>query len=206
MRFLDRETAYIDPQVQVGPGTVILPNVILRGETVIGANCEIGPNAMIRDSRLGDRVTLNASQAAECQIGDDTTVGPWSNVRPGVVLGRQVHIGDFVELKNAVIGDGTWAAHLTYIGDADVGKNCNFGCGSVTVNYDGREKYRTTVGDGVFLGCNTNLIAPVTVEDGAFTAAGTTVTEHVPAGALAIGRARQENKPQWVAKHREEDA
>ena len=203
VRFLDRETAYIDPQVQVGSGTLILPNVILRGDTSIGNGCEIGPNTMIRDSRIGDRVTINASQARECRVGDDAQIGPWSNLRPGTVLGSRVHIGDFVELKNAVIGDDTWAAHLAYIGDADVGKGCNFGCGSMTVNYDGREKHRTTIKDHVFIGCNTNLIAPVTVESNAFTAAGTTVTEDVPPDTLAIGRSRQENKVGWNAERTE---
>ena len=157
---------------------------------------------MLTGCTVGDRTTVNASQGTDSIIGEDTTVGPFAYIRPGCTIGSHCRVGDFVELKNSVIGDGTKISHLTYVGDSDVGKRVNFGCGTVTVNYDGNHKYRTTIGDDVFLGCNTNLIAPVTVEDGAYTAAGSTVTEDVPADSLAIARARQVNKPGWAGKHR----
>lgn len=201
VRMLDPETVYADAGVQVGEGTLLLPNTILRGNTHIGKDCEIGPNSMLRDAVTGDGVTVNASQLAECEVESGTRIGPWCNIRPGSHLGKEVVIGDFVETKNSTIGDGTWVSHLTYIGDADVGDHCNFGCGTITVNFDGVEKRRTTVGNSVFVGCNSNLIAPVTVEDGAFIAAGSTVTDSVPADALSIGRPRQNIKPGWAAEH-----
>ncbi len=199
---LDASAVWVEPTVKVGRGTVLLPGTILRGKTVIGEGCTIGPNTMLTDCTIGDRATVNASQGTDCTVGADTTVGPFAYLRPGCVIGSGCRVGDFVELKNSVIGDGTKISHLTYVGDSDVGKRVNFGCGTVTVNYDGNAKYRTTIGDDVFLGCNTNLIAPVTVEDGAYTAAGSTVTDDVPADALAIARARQTIKPDWAKKHR----
>ena len=198
--FIDPFTTYIDPRATVGKGTVILPGTIIRGASVVGENCELGPNSMIRDCVVGDRTTVNASQINASVIGSDTTVGPFAYVRPDCTVGDHCRIGDFVELKNSVLGDGTKVSHLTYVGDSDVGKRVNFGCGTVTTNYDGKKKYRCTVGDDVFLGCNTNLVAPVTVGDGAYTAAGSTITEDVPAGALAVARARQENKPGWAKR------
>ena len=184
VRFLDKEQAYIGPRVRVGGGTVILPGTILRGETVIGGSCEIGPNTMIRDCVIGDRVTVNASQLNESTVDEGTTVGPFAYVRPHCRVGRDVKVGDFVELKNSTIGDGTKISHLTYVGDTDAGAHINFGCGTVTVNYDGTAKFRTTIGDNAFIGCNTNLVAPVKIGDGAYTAAGSTVTEDVPADSL----------------------
>ena len=202
VRFLDKEQAYIGPRVQVGGGTVILPGTILRGETVIGGSCEIGPNTMIRDCVIGDRVTVNASQLNESTVDDGTTVGPFAYVRPHCHVGRDVKVGDFVELKNSTIGDGTKISHLTYVGDTDAGAHINFGCGTVTVNYDGTAKFRTTIGDNAFIGCNTNLVAPVKIGDGAYTAAGSTVTEDVPADSLCIARCPQTIKVQWAAKRR----
>ena len=202
VRLIDKESVYIGPRVQVGGGTRILPGVILRGETVIGSDCEIGPNAMIRDCRLGARVTVNASQLNESTVEDDTKIGPFAYIRPNCHVGREVKVGDFVELKNSTIGDGTKISHLTYVGDSDVGGRVNFGCGTVTVNYDGTAKFRTTIGDGAFIGCNTNLVAPVTVGEGAYTAAGSTITDDVPADSLAIARSVQVVKKQWAAKRR----
>ena len=196
--FLDRDSVYIDPQVSVGAGTLILPNVILRGDTIIGEDCELGPNTMLRDCVIGSRTTVNASQANGARVGEDVRIGPWANLRPGTVLGNEVHVGNFVETKNSVVGEKTWISHLTYVGDADVGEDCNFGCGCVTANFDGEHKYRTEIGNRVFLGCNTTMVAPVTLEDGAYTAAGTIVTERVPKESLAIGRSRQEIKPGWA--------
>lgn len=197
---MDMANTYVDPRCTVAPEAVLLPGTILRGCTTIGKGCEIGPNAMIRDCTVGEYTTVNASQVNESAIGSHATVGPFAYVRPGCTVGDGCRIGDFVELKNSHLDEGTKVSHLTYVGDSDVGKRVNFGCGTVTTNYNGLHKYRCTVGDDVFLGCNTNLIAPVTVGDGAYTAAGSTVDKDVPAGALAIARVRQENKIGWAAR------
>ena len=202
VRFIDKESAYIGPRVQVGGGTVILPGTILRGQTVIGRECEIGPNTMIRDCAIGNRVTVNASQLNESTVDDGANVGPFAYVRPHCHVGKDVKVGDFVELKNSTIGDGTKISHLTYVGDTDAGAHINFGCGTVTVNYDGTAKFRTTIGDNAFIGCNTNLVAPVKIGEGAYTAAGSTVTEDVPADSLCIARSPQTIKVQWAAKRR----
>ena len=199
---IDPMTTYIDPRCTVAAGTTILPGTILRGQTHIAANCEIGPNAMIRDSSIGEGTTVNASQVNESTVGCHTTVGPFTYVRPNCTIGDHCRVGDFVEMKNSVIGNGTKVSHLTYVGDSDVGEKVNFGCGTVTTNYDGNKKYRCTIGDNVFLGCNTNLIAPVTVGDGSYTAAGSTITDDVPADALGIARARQTNIAGWAARFR----
>jgi len=203
VRFIDPHNAYIGPDVTVGEGTVILPGTILRGKTVIGRGCEIGPNTMIRDCVIGDGVVVNASQLNESTVDDGATVGPFAYIRPNTHVGRKVRVGDFVELKNSTIGEGTKISHLTYVGDTDAGAHINFGCGTVTVNYDGLRKFRTVIGDHAFIGCNTNLVAPVTVGEGAYTAAGSTVTDDVPPDALAIARARQVDKEGWAARHRE---
>lgn len=205
VRVIDPDTVYVGPHVKVGGGTVLLPGVILRGSAVIGAHCEIGPNAMIRDCTIGDRVTVNSSQLNESVVESDTTVGPFAYVRPNCHVGSRVKVGDFVELKNSTIGDGTKISHLTYVGDSDVGTHVNFGCGTVTVNYDGNTKFRTTIGDDAFIGCNTNLVAPVKVGDGAYTAAGSTITDDVPADSLAIARSAQVVKRQWAAKRKQKE-
>ena len=202
VRVLDPAAVYIDPRVTIGRGTMLLPGSILRGETAIGRGCTIGPNAVVRDCTVGDDTEINASQVNESAIGCRTHVGPFAYVRPGCVIGDDIKVGDFVEVKNSTIGDGTKISHLTYVGDSDVGKKVNFGCGTVTTNYDGFRKYRCTIGDGAFLGCNTNLIAPVTVGDGSYTAAGSTITEEVPADALAVARAKQKNLEGWAARRR----
>lgn len=188
----------ITDAVTIGAGTVILPNTILRGETAIGENCEIGPSSCLTNAKIGDGCQVLSSYIESSELEPNVKIGPMSNVRPNCIIKSGAKIGDFVELKNSTVGERTSVAHLTYIGDSDVGARCNFGCGVVTVNYDGSKKYRTTVGDGVFIGCNTNLVAPVSLGDGAYTAAGTTVTEDVPAHSLAIGRARQSVKVGWA--------
>lgn len=202
VRVLDPSAVYIDPRVVIGRGTVVLPGSILRGETSVGRDCVIGPNAMVRDCNVGDETEINASQANESVIGSRTHVGPFAYIRPGCTIGDDIKVGDFVEVKNSTIGDGTKISHLTYVGDSDVGKRVNFGCGTVTTNYDGFKKYRCTIGDGAFLGCNTNLVAPVTVGDGAYTAAGSTITEEVPPDALAVARSHQKNLEGWAARRR----
>lgn len=202
VRVMDPSAVYIDPRVTIGRGTVVLPGSILRGETAVGRDCTIGPNAMVRDCTVGDETEINASQANESVIGSRTHVGPFAYIRPGCAIGDDIKVGDFVEVKNSTIGDGTKISHLTYVGDSDVGRKVNFGCGTVTTNYDGFKKYRCTIGDGAFLGCNTNLVAPVTVGDGCYTAAGSTITEEVPPDALAVARSRQKNVEGWAARRR----
>ena len=202
VNIVDPTSTYVDPRCQVGEGVTILPGTILRGRTVIGTGCEIGPNAMIRDCTIGDGTTVNASQLNESTVGSHTTIGPFAYVRPNCTIGDNCRVGDFVEVKNSVIGKGTKISHLTYVGDSDVGEKVNFGCGTVTTNYDGNRKSRCTIGDNVFLGCNTNLVAPVTLGNGSYTAAGSTITEDVPADALAIAREKQVNKEGWAARFR----
>lgn len=199
---MDPNNTYIDPRVQIGEGTVILPGTILKGETVIGRNCTVGPNAMVNNCTVGDETEINASQLNDSTVGSHTTVGPFAYVRPNSRIGDHVKVGDFVEIKNSVIGNGTKIAHLTYIGDTDCGERINFGCGTVTTNYDGFKKFRCTIGDDAFIGCNTNLVAPVTVGKGSYIAAGSTITDEVPENALAIARTKQTNKDGWAEKWR----
>lgn len=202
VRVMDGDQAYVGPAVEVGAGSTLLPGVILRGRVKIGENSLLGPNTMIRDCVLGSGVTVNSSQLNDSTVEDGATVGPFAYIRPNCHVGRDVKVGDFVELKNSTIGDHTKISHLTYVGDSDVGSGVNFGCGTVTVNYDGEKKFRTTIGDHAFIGCNTNLVAPVSIGEGAYTAAGSTITEDVPPESLAIARDRQIIKKNWVKKHR----
>lgn len=198
----DYDNCYVDPSVRVGAGTVLMPGTILRGKTVIGENCTIGPNALLENAVIGNHTKINASQIFESSVADHTAVGPFAYIRPNCRIGSDVKIGDFVEVKNSVIDDGTKVSHLTYIGDSDVGKRINFGCGTVTVNYDRAKKFRTVIEDDAFIGCNTNLIAPVTVGKGSYIAAGSTITENVPANSLSIARVRQSNKENWSTKNK----
>lgn len=202
VRILDPSAVYMDPRVTIGAGTVLLPGVILRGETHIGKNCTVGPQAMVEDSDAGDGVVINASQVQQSRLGDGCDVGPYAHIRPNCTVGPKCHVGAFVQLKNCVLGRGTKMSHLTYVGDADVGEDVNFGCGTITTNYDGFQKHRCTIQDHAFIGCNTNLIAPVTVGEGSYIAAGSTVTQEVPAGALAVARSRQKNLDGWAARRR----
>jgi len=193
--FLSRDGIVIGPDVVIEPGASILPGTILSGTTKIGAGSVIGPNSVLKDTVIGQGTTINASHCTESSVGDGARIGPFVHLRPGSTIGGKVKIGNFVEVKNSTVGDGTSLAHLTYAGDCEIGRHCNFGCGVVVVNYDGEQKEKVVVKDYAFIGCNTNLIAPVTVGESAYTAAGVTITENVPDGALAIGRARQVNKP-----------
>lgn len=202
VRIMDPGSVYIDPRVTIGTGTVILPGTILRGESRIGCGCTIGPNALVDCCTVGDGVAINASQTYESTIGAGADVGPYAHIRPNCTVGEKCHVGAFVQLKNCVLGAGTKMSHLTYVGDADVGERVNFGCGTITSNYDGFKKHRTVIEDDVFVGCNTNLVPPVTVGRGAYIAAGTTVTRDVPPDALTVGRVRQENKEGWAARRR----
>ncbi|MCL2019231.1 MAG: bifunctional UDP-N-acetylglucosamine diphosphorylase/glucosamine-1-phosphate N-acetyltransferase GlmU [Oscillospiraceae bacterium] len=187
----------IGKDVKIARDTLLMPNTIIRGKTEIGSGCVIGPNTQIDNCEIGENVTLNCVQAFDAKICDNVKAGPFVHIRAGTTLNKNVKIGDFVEVKNSEIGEGTALAHLTYIGDSDVGKNVNFGCGTVTANYDGIEKYRTKIGDNAFIGCNTNLIAPVEVGENAATAAGSTITNNVPPAALAIERGQVNIKENW---------
>lgn len=202
VRILCPENTFLSPETKIGAKTTLLPGTMLRGKTVIGANCEIGPHTTITDGIIGDGCVVNQSQVVESRMGAACHIGPFAYIRPGCVLADKVKVGDFAELKNSTIGTGSKIPHLTYVGDSDVGAGCNFGCGSITVNYDGLVKERCVVEDNVFVGCNTNLVAPVRVGAGAYIAAGSTVTNDVPPNSLAIARARMEVKKDWAKKKR----
>ena len=189
VNFVCTDGIIIGSDVEIGAETTILPGTIIKGKTKIGAKSTIGPNCLIENCTIGEHVTLNYVQAYESEIEDAVKVGPFVHIRPNSHIKNGVKIGDFVEIKNSTIGEQTAIAHLTYVGDSDVGKKVNFGCGTVTVNYDGMKKQRCEIGDNCFIGCNTNLIAPVKLGKGAYTAAGTTVTKDVPDYALAVERA-----------------
>jgi bifunctional UDP-N-acetylglucosamine pyrophosphorylase / glucosamine-1-phosphate N-acetyltransferase len=197
---IDPQNTYIDSSVTIEPDTIIYPGNVLQGSTIIKTGCILYPNNRIEDSTIDMDVTIQSSVILESFVGEGTTVGPYAYIRPETNIGKHARIGDFVEIKKSSIGDNTKISHLTYIGDAEVGKNCNFGCGTVVVNYDGKKKHKTIIGDNAFIGCNTNLVAPVQVKDNAYTAAGSTITSEVPAGSLAIARARQVNIEGWVER------
>ena len=190
----------IEETVVIGVGTRIEPGVVLKGDTIIGEGCLLTSGSRVEDCVIGDRTIINASKCYRSRIGNEVTVGPFSHIRPDSDLADHVHIGDFVEVKNSFIGVGASVSHLTYVGDSDVGRNVNFGCGCVTVNYDGVNKHRCRIGDNAFIGCNTNLVAPVEVGDNTFIAAGSTITDAVADGDFAIARARQVNKKGLGAK------
>lgn len=188
----DPENTYIGKDVVIGEDTVILPGTIIEGKTTIGSNCIIGPFTRITSSEIKDCVNITQSTVLSSYINNYTNIGPFAYLRPNNRIGEHVKIGDFVEIKNSNIDDNTKVSHLTYVGDSDVGKNVNFGCGTVTVNYDGKYKHRTTIEDDAFIGCNTNLIAPVKIEKNASTGAGSTITKDVPKNALAISRVKDQ--------------
>lgn len=199
---MDANQVYIGKDVVLNKDVSILPGTIIEGKSTVGEGSTIGPNSKIINSQIGSNTTVDQSTILDSSVGDETSVGPFAYVRPNSVIGNHIKVGDFVEIKNATIKDHTKISHLTYVGDADVGEHVNFGCGTVVVNYDGKNKHRSTIGDNAFIGCNTNLISPVIVEDNAYTAAGSTITKTVPKDALAIARAKQENKLEWVKKRR----
>jgi bifunctional UDP-N-acetylglucosamine pyrophosphorylase/glucosamine-1-phosphate N-acetyltransferase len=197
---IDPHSTYIQDSVKIGRDTIIYPGAILEGDTVIGEDCIIGHDSRIVDSRIGDRVDIQSSTILESSVSDDSKVGPYAYLRPNSHIGKNVKIGDFVEVKNSTIGDNSKASHLAYIGDAKVGNNVNVGCGVVFVNYNGKIKQETIVGDNAFIGSNSNLVAPVVVKEWGYIAAGSTITDDVNNGCLSIARARQVNKEGWVAK------
>ena len=197
---VDPETAYIDTDVQIGQDTVIEGNVVIKGRTTIGADCLIGAGSRIEDSTLHDDVTIMSSTLERSEVHSGADVGPNSHLRPEAELGENVHVGNFCEVKKAYIGAGTKVGHLSYIGDATLGKNINVGCGVVFVNYDGTNKLHTNVGDHAFIGSNSNIVAPVNIAANSFVAAGSTITDSTEQFDMAIARARQVNKPGYAKK------
>lgn len=199
---VDPDTAYIGLDVEIAPDAVIEPNVHLLGKTRIDEGARIGPDATVKDSRVGRNSVVVRSHVDRSHLGAHVWVGPFANLRPGTVLEDEVKIGDFVEIKNAVLRRASKASHLTYLGDAEVGENANVGAGTITCNYDGFNKHRTTIGKDAFVGSHSTLVAPVTIGEGALIAAGSTITRDVPGDALGLGRAKQENKDRWASDYR----
>jgi bifunctional UDP-N-acetylglucosamine pyrophosphorylase/glucosamine-1-phosphate N-acetyltransferase len=198
---LDPATTYVDDTVSVGPDSVLWPGVVLEGATMIGAECSVGLGCHVSDSRLGDRVTLRPyCVLTQAIVEDEATLGPFAHLRPLSHVGVRAKIGNFVELKKSRIGRGSKVPHLSYVGDATIEEDVNIGAGTITCNYDGVTKHETKIRKGAFVGTNTSLVAPITIGEGAYVAAGSTVTEDVPPGALALGRSKQVNKEGWVAR------
>lgn len=199
----DPETVFISPDVRIEPETIIEPCTTLGGHTHIGAGCRIGPYSIIDDSIVGEECLVYMSRLSEAKLGDKIKVGPFANLRPGADLQDRVKIGNFVEIKKSTLHEEVAVSHLSYIGDASIGARTNIGAGTITCNYDGFRKHRTTIGEDVFIGSNNTLIAPISVGDEAMTAAGSVINQNVPDGAMAFGRARQEVKEDWARHWRE---
>jgi bifunctional UDP-N-acetylglucosamine pyrophosphorylase/glucosamine-1-phosphate N-acetyltransferase len=199
----DPATTYVDWGVRVGPDTVLRPMTSLRGATTVGRDCRIGPMAVLRDTRAGDRVAVGASVIEEAELADDVEIGHFNRVRPGSILATGVSLGTHAEVKNSRVGAGSRINHFACVLDSDVGSGVNVGAGTVTCNFDGSEKHRTVIGDGVFVGSNSTLVAPVRIDRDAYIAAASIVTHDVPERALAVGRARQRNVERWRDRARE---
>jgi bifunctional UDP-N-acetylglucosamine pyrophosphorylase/glucosamine-1-phosphate N-acetyltransferase len=199
---MDPASTFIESSVKIGKDTIIYPFTWLEGSTVIGEDCEIGPQARFTNVKIGDDNHLQFIYAHDCEVQNHVTAGPYVHLRPDTVIGDRVKIGNYVEVKNSNVGTGTKLPHLTYIGDSDIGSGVNMGCGCITVNYDGKKKHRTVIGDNAFVGCNTNLVAPVTVQANTYIGAGSTITKEVPENALGIARAKQRNIEGWAGKYR----
>lgn len=197
---IDPDNTYIQSDVRIEPDVVIYPGTIIGGNTIIRKNAIIGPNSEIQNCEVGEDSVIKQSVATDSKIGERVNVGPFAHIRPDATIGDEAKIGNFVEIKKAELGEGTKVSHLSYIGDAKVGSNVNIGCGTITVNYDGKNKYLTTIEDDAFIGCNSNLIAPVTIGKGSYVAAGSTITKDVPSDALSVARARQSNKEGYASK------
>lgn len=200
---LDPNSTIIGPRVQIGMDTVIYPGVRILGESIIGSSCIIEGDTSIRDSEIGDNCHIRSAYITDSIVYDNVTIGPYAQLRPKSIVRSGAHIGNFVELKKTDFGEGAKAGHLAYLGDSQVGKDVNIGCGVITVNYDGKNKHQTIIEDGAFVGSNSNLIAPVKVEKNAFVAAGSTITKDVEADALAIERTEQVNVKDWVKRKKE---
>lgn len=201
VQFIDADRVTIGKDVEIGEGSVIYPNVTLLGNTKIGKNCKILPNCFFENAVIGDNVTIDSTKISDSEVMDGTTVGPFAHLRNHTVVHENCRIGNFVEFKNCNFGKGSKCAHLTYLGDSEVGECVNIGCGVVTVNYDGKNKFKTKIGDHAFIGSNVNIIAPVTIGHHALLAAGSTITEDVEDGAMGIARSRQSNKQEFGMKY-----
>lgn len=199
---IDPANVYIEAGVEIGQDTIIYPGVHLAGNTRIGVNCQIGPDSKLVDSIIENGTQIKYSYLIEAKVGENCTIGPFSYLRPGTVLADKVKVGDFSEVKNSYVGEGSKIPHLSYIGDSSIGKGVNIGAGTITCNYDGQNKSPTYIGDGVFVGSNTNLVAPITVGEKAYIAAGSTVTKDIPAGTLAVARGKQKNIDNWQARQK----
>lgn len=199
---MDPATTYIDYDVQIGQDTVIYPSTWIEGNSKIGENCKIGPNSRLNNVVMGDNVEAMFVFGEDCEVADNVKMGPYVHLRPNTKIAAKVKIGNFVEVKNSTIGEGSKLPHLSYIGDTDMGSGVNMGCGTITVNYDGKNKFRTVIGDDCFIGCNSNLVAPVKINNGAYVGAGSTITKEVPENALAIARERQKNIEHWKDKRK----
>ena len=199
---MDPASTFIEGTVKIGRDTIIYPYTWLEGNTVIGEDCEIGPNARFTNVKIGNDNHLQFIYGHDCEVKNHVTAGPYVHLRPDTVISDGVKIGNYVEVKNSNVGEGTKLPHLTYIGDSDIGSGVNMGCGCITVNYDGKKKHRTIIGDNAFVGCNTNLVAPVTVQANTYIGAGSTITKEVPENALGIARAKQKNIEGWAEKYR----
>ena len=203
---LDPATTYVDDSVTVGAGTVLHPGVTLEGRTTIGANCRVRSWVRITDSTIGDNVVINDTCIiVESRVDAGARVGPFAHIRPASHVKRDARVGNFVELKKTVLGDGSKANHLSYLGDATIGAGANIGAGTITCNYDGARKHQTIIEDGAFIGSDTQLVAPVTVGAGSYVAAGSSITHDVPAGALGVARAKQTNIEGWVARKKKKE-
>ena len=198
--FVNPDATYIDIDVEIAPEVQIEANVILKGQTKIGAETILTNGTYIVDSVIGERTVITNSMIEESSVADGVTVGPYAHIRPGSSLAKDVHVGNFVEVKGSSIGENTKAGHLTYIGNSEVGANVNFGAGTITVNYDGQKKYKTIIGNNVFVGSNSTIIAPVELGDNSLVGAGSTITKDVPADAIALGRGRQINKEDYAKR------
>ena len=199
---MDPASTFIEGSVKIGRDTIIYPYTWLEGSTEIGEDCEIGPNARFTNVKIGSHNHLQFIYGHDCEVKNNVTAGPYVHLRPDTVISDGVKIGNYVEVKNSKVGEGTKLPHLTYIGDSDIGSGVNMGCGCITVNYDGKKKHRTIIGDNAFVGCNTNLVAPVTVQANTYIGAGSTITKEVPENALGIARAKQKNIEGWAEKYR----
>ncbi|SDE21449.1 bifunctional UDP-N-acetylglucosamine diphosphorylase/glucosamine-1-phosphate N-acetyltransferase GlmU [Sporomusa acidovorans] len=199
---MDPNSTFIDLQVEIAPDTIIYPFTWIEGQSKIGANSLIGPNTRLTNTIVGNNTTIHFSYAHDCTVGSHVILGPYVHLRPDTCLQDGVKVGNFVEVKNSVVGEKSKIPHLSYIGDTDMGAGVNIGSGTITVNYDGKLKHRTTIEDDAFIGCNTNLVAPVKVGSGSYVAAGSTITKNVPPGSLGVARARQNNIEGWAEKQR----
>lgn len=199
--FIDKSSVFVHPDAKIGMDTVIYPNVYIEGKTVIGKGCTIYPNTRIVGSIIGNNVIIKDSTVIESStVKDKAIIGPFAHIRPGSIIGSSSKVGNFVEVKKSVIGSGTKASHLSYIGDAEIGKNVNIGAGTITCNYDGRQKHKTIIEDDVFVGSDTQLVAPVKVGKGAYVGAGSTITKNVPSLSLAVSRTEQRHIEKWAIK------